>query len=106
MDRTHQTIESNRQDPIERHCTTIKLVTDSIYEIRVAIEESKIQAEVDITEIANWNTEIDKKLEAADLAVERLRKWVDQHKRDKENVASEEQIQFEYQFDTNFLRQK
>ena len=36
-----------------------------------------------------------KKLEAADLAVERLRKWVDQHKRDTENVAREEQIQFE-----------
>ena len=58
VDRTHQIIESNRQDAIERHCTTIKSVTDSINEIRVATEKSKIQAEVDITEIANWNKEI------------------------------------------------
>ena len=95
VDRTHQITESNRQDAIERHCTTIKSITDSINEIRVAIQESKIQAEVYITEIANWNDEIDKKLEAADLAVERLRKWIDEHKREKENVAREEQIQFE-----------
>ena len=61
----------------------------------MAVEESKIRAEVDMTEIANWNTEIDNKLEAADLAVEQLRKCVDQHKRDKQNVAREEQIQFE-----------
>ena len=95
VDRTHQIIEWNRQDAIERHCTTIKSVADSVNEIRVTIEESKIQAEVNITEIANWNAEIDKKLEAADLAVERLRKWIDEHKREKENVAREEQIQFE-----------
>ena len=29
------------------------------------------------------------------MAVEQLRKWVDQHKRKKDNVAREEQIQFE-----------
>ena len=63
--------------------------------MRVAVEESKIQAEVDITEITTWNTEIDEKLAEADTAVEGLRKWLDQYKRDKDNVAREEQIQFE-----------
>ena len=58
VDRARQIIELNQQDAIERHCTTIKSVTDSINVIRVAIEESLIQAEVDITEITNWNTEI------------------------------------------------
>ena len=85
VDRTRQIIKSNRQDSIERHCMTIKSVTDSINEIRVSMEERLIQAEVDITIITNWNAEIDKKLATADMAVEQVRKWAGQHKRNKDN---------------------
>ena len=93
--RTLQVIGSNRQNAIERYCTAIKSVTDSINEMQVSVEESKIQAEVEMTEITTWNAEIDQKLAEADIAVEELRNWLDKFKRDKDNVAREEQIQFE-----------
>ncbi|CAB3983668.1 Pol poly [Paramuricea clavata] len=62
---------------------------------RVAVEEIKIQAETDITEITTWNTEIDNKLAESDKVVEELRTWLDQRRKEKDNVAREEQIQFE-----------
>ena len=95
VDRTYQVIESNRQDAIERHCTAIKSVTNSTNEMRVSVGESKIQAEVETTEITTWNAEIDKELVEANIPVEELSKWLEKYKRDKDNVAREEQIQLE-----------
>ncbi|CAB3996422.1 Collagen alpha-1(XXVII) chain B [Paramuricea clavata] len=95
VDRTGTIVESNQQDAIERHCATIKSITNSINEMRVAVEEIKIQAETDITEITAWNTEIDNKLAESDKVVEELRTWLDQRRKEKDNVARDEQIQFE-----------
>ena len=63
--------------------------------MRVAVEEIKIQAETDITEITAWNTEINNELAESDKVVEELRTRLDQRRKEKDNVAREEQIQFE-----------
>lgn len=93
--RTHNVVETKRQDAVERHITTIKSVTESINGMRVSVEEEKIQNDVDEGEITAWNNDIDKELAEADRAVEELRDWLDKCKREKENMAREEQIQFE-----------
>ena len=95
VDRTYSIMETKRQEAVERHITAIKSVTESINEIRVAVEEGKIQAEVDVPEITAWNDNIDKKLAEADIAVEELRGWLDKCRKEKDNIAREEQIQFE-----------
>ena len=95
VDRTYSIMETKRQEAVERHITAIKSVTESINEIRVAVEDGKIQAEVDVREITAWNDNIDKKLAEADIAVEELRGWLDKCRKEKDNTAREEQIQFE-----------
>ncbi len=54
VDRTYSIMETKRQEAVERHITAIKSVTESINEIRVAVEEGKIQAEDDVPEITAW----------------------------------------------------
>ena len=95
VDRTNNIVETKRQEAIERHIKTIKSVTQSINEIRVTVEEEKIQSNVDEAEITALNNNIDKKLEHADIAVEELKAWLDKCRKENDDIAREEQIQFE-----------
>ena len=74
MERTNNIFDSNRRENIERHRTSLKTITNSVNEIRLTVEESKIEANEDIAEITRWNEELDEKLTDADKEIERLQK--------------------------------
>ena len=95
VERTNSVLDSNRQETIERHCVALKSITDSVNEMRVVVEESKIEAGEEMTEIATWNGALDAKLTEADNKSERVRKWLEQRKQEQETVAREEQFTFE-----------
>ena len=64
--RTNSVLDSNRQENIERHRAALKSITDSVNELRLAVEESKIEAKEDMAEITKWNGELDARLNEAD----------------------------------------
>ena len=95
MARTNSVLDTNRQENIERHRAALQSITDSVNELRLTVEESKIEAKEDMAEITKWNGELDAKLNAADKESERLRKWLEQRKQDQEKISREEQFNYE-----------
>lgn len=95
MERTSSVLDSDRQENIERHRAALKTITDSVNEMRLAVEESKIEAKEDMTEITKWNDELDAKLIEADKDIERLRNWLEQRKQEQERISREEQFAYE-----------
>ena len=61
MERTNNIFDSNRRENVERHRTSLKTITNSVNEIRLTVEESKIEANEDVAEITRWNEELDEK---------------------------------------------
>ena len=51
MERTKNIFDSNRRETIERHRKALKTITNSVNEIRLTIEESKVKTNEDIAEI-------------------------------------------------------
>ena len=51
MARRRSVLDLNQQENIERHYAALKTITDSLNELRLAVEESKIEAKEDIAEI-------------------------------------------------------
>ena len=85
-------LRNNLVDNIERHCVALKTITDSVNKLRLAVEESKIEAKEDIAETTKWNDELDAKLNDADKETERLREWLEQRKQDEEKISREKQF--------------
>ncbi len=89
MQRTNSVLDSNRWEIIERHSTALKSITDIVNELRLTVEENKIEAEENLDEIAKWNGQLDEKLTEADNEIQRLRQWLEQRKQQEEEVARE-----------------
>ena len=87
IQRTNSVLDSNRREIIERHSTALKSITDSVNELRLTVEESKIKAKENLDEIAKWNGQLDEKLTEADNEIQRLRQWLEQCKQQEEEVA-------------------
>ena len=51
MAKRKSVLDLNRQENIERHYAALKTITDSLNELRLAVEESKIEAKEGIAEI-------------------------------------------------------
>ena len=83
IERTNNVLDSNRQENIERHRATLKTITDSVNGMRLAVEESKIEAKEDMTEITKWNSEIDAQLAEADKEIERPRIRLEERNKNK-----------------------
>ena len=63
--------------------------------VKTAVEALKIEAEEDLGDISTWNSEIDLQLMKADEEVEKLRKWLEDRRRQEETTAREDQLKFE-----------
>ena len=59
------------------------------------VEAKKLAAEEEIADIQTWNAHLDAKVEEADNEVVKVRKWLDDRKREAEVLAQEEKLQFE-----------
>lgn len=62
-------------------------------ELKRALEALKIEAEEDLGDIATWNAEIDHQLMKEEVG--KLRKWLEERRRQEETNAREEQLKFE-----------
>ena len=95
VERTKTATDSNSQEAIERQLVTLKSISDSVNQIRVDVEELKIESEEEMAIITTWNVDLDSKLSEADMAMMQLRQWLEQRKREQEIAAREDQFGFE-----------
>ena len=86
--RTQQVLDSGSVEAIERHTGALRSTISEVDELKRALEALKIEAEEDLGDIATWNAEIDHQLMKADEEVGKLRKWLEERRR-------QEQLKFE-----------
>ena len=93
--RTQQVLDSGSVEAIERHMGALRSTISEVDELKRALEALKIEAEEDLGDMATWNAEIDHQLMKADEEVGKLRKWLEERRRQEETNAREEQLKFE-----------
>ena len=95
MKKTNVVIESQNSEVIERHLQTLKAISDTVNHLRLEVEAKKIESKVNSDAIQTWNDDVDSKLQAADVEIGRIRKWVRDREKEAEINAKKEQMQFE-----------
>lgn len=93
--RTEQVLHSGSVEAIERHTGALRSTISQADELKRALEALKIEAEEDLGDIGTWNTTIDLQLMKADEEVGKLRKWLENRRRQEETAAREDQLNFE-----------
>ena len=93
--RTEQVLLSGSVEAIERHTGALRSTISEADELKRALEALKIEAEEDLGDIGTWNAAIDLRLMKADEEVGKLRKWLEDRRRQEETTAREDQLKFE-----------
>ena len=93
--RMEQVLHSGSVEAIERHTGALRSTISQADELKRALEALKIEAEEDLSDIGTWNTTIDLQLMEADEEVGKLRKWLENRRRQEETAAREDQLNFE-----------
>ena len=93
--RTQQVLDSGSVEAIERHMGALRSTISEADELKRALEALKIEAQEDLGDIGTWNAEIDHQLMKADEEVGKLRKWLEERRRQEETTAREDQLKFE-----------
>jgi len=93
--RTNAVLEAGKPEAIERQLATLKSITAEIDRMRLDVEDKKLAAKEEMSAIQTWNAHLSAKLEEADNEVVKVRKWLDDHKKQAEVLAQEEKLQFE-----------
>lgn len=106
MKKTNVVIESQNSEAIERHLQTLKAISDTVNHLRLEVEAKKIESKVNGDAIQTWNDDVDSKLEAANVEIGRIRKWVRDHEKQAEINAKKEQLQLEKEIQKMTLQLK
>ena len=87
-------LDKKNATSVERQKKTIEKTVQEIYEIKVKIQELKIQSGEDIEETTQWASKIDQELEICDEEVPTVNNKITEWKRDENEKAkqAEEQI--------------
>lgn len=93
--RTEQVIESGSAEAIDRHSGALRATISEADDLKRALEALKIEAEEDLGEIGTWNATVDVQLTKAEEEVGKLRKWLEDRRRQEEMTVREEQLKFE-----------
>ena len=93
--RTEQVLHSGSVEAIERHKGTLRCTISEADELKRALEALKIEAKEDLRELGTWNAAIDLQLMKAHEEVGKLRKWLENRRRQEETIAREDQLKFE-----------
>ena len=104
--KTSVVIESQNSEAIERHLQTLMAISDTVNHLRLEVEAKKIESKVNGDAIQTWNDDVDSKLEAANVEIGRIRKWVRDHEKQAEINAKKEQLQFEKEIQKMTLQLK
>ena len=95
--RTKNILETRNQEAIERHQKALKVIIAEAEQCKMAEEAKKIAEKQDLTEISEWNTEIELKIASADHEINRLKKWCDDNNRERDERQKKQELDFERQ---------
>ena len=94
-ERTEGTIQSKRCDKIERQIKALKKLSGKADQLKRTLEGLKIAAKGSTEEIKQWNDQIEEKITRADDDILRLKKWLEETKREENQKIREEELYYE-----------
>ena len=94
-ERTEETIQSKRCDKIERQIKALKELSGKADQLKRTLEGLKIAAKESTEEIKQWNDQIEEKITRADDDILRLKKWLEETKREENQKIREEELYYE-----------
>ena len=94
-ERTEEAIQSNRCDKIERQIKASKELSGKADQLKRTLEGLKIGAKESAEEIKQWNDQIEEKITRADDDILRLKKWLEETKREESQKIREEELYYE-----------
>ena len=94
-ERTEETIQSKRCDKIERQIKALKELFGEADQLKRTLEGLKIAAKESAEDIKQWNDQIEEKITRADDDILRLKKWLEETKREENQKIREEELHYE-----------
>ena len=95
VDKTNAVLHGGKNEAIDRHNSSLKYISSEINHMRLNLEVSKLAAKEEMTAIEEWNMWLNAKLEKANSDVAKVRKWLDDRKREEESNAQEQKPYFQ-----------
>ena len=83
---------------------TLQAIISETDHCKRTVEAEKIGDKQDLTEISDWNAEIETKIGKAEDEVNRLQQWLDGKRMEEENYAREEKLKFEVKLEETKLQ--
>ena len=94
-ERTEERIQSKRCDKIERQIKALKELSGKADQLKRTLKGLKIAAKESAEEIKQWNDQIEEKITRADDDILRLKKWLEETKREENQKIREEELHYE-----------
>ena len=96
-------VEKKNTTTLERHVDALATLAKEVDEVKVKIEEKKLEEGLSMEEVCTWSNEIDEKIEGVDAEIEYLRKCLNEARqlaeKEKEDelrsIEREKQLEFE-----------
>ena len=94
-ERTEERIQSKRCDKIERQIKALKELSGKADQLKRTLKGLKIAAKESAEDIKQWNDQIEEKITRADDDILRLKKWLEETKREENQKIREEELHYE-----------
>lgn len=95
--RTKKILESGNQEAVERQQRALRTIVADIDKCKVEEEARMIDEKKELTEISEWNSNIEEKLSEADKDIYDLREWCESKKRECEENQRKQELDFEHE---------
>ncbi|CAB3977426.1 Hypothetical predicted protein [Paramuricea clavata] len=95
--RTRKILESGNQEAVERQQRALRTIVADIDKCKVEEEARMIDEKKELTEISEWNSNIEEKLSEADKDIHDLREWCESKKRECEENQRKQELDFEHE---------
>ena len=93
--RTANILEKGNEEAIECHLNALKVITGEVDQCKRTVEELQIAKKTDVDEITQFGASVDEKVEAADIEVTRIKRWLQEKQAERDSAKNEGKMQFE-----------
>ena len=88
-------LEKGNEEAIERHLNALKVITGEVDQCKRTVEELQIAKKTEVDEITQFGASVDEKVEAADIKVTRIKRWLQEKEGERDTAKNEGKMQFE-----------
>ncbi|XP_028390985.1 uncharacterized protein LOC114515863 [Dendronephthya gigantea] len=93
--KTASILEKCNEESIERQLNALKVITSEVDQRKRKVEELQIAEKTEVDEITQYGASVDEKIDAADIEVTRIKRWLQEKEAEKDTTEKKGKMQFE-----------